>query len=75
MRTTTKTGEIIEKLGGQVALAKRLGVERMTVFYWVTQGIPARYWRWIVSEGVATWEELAKMKVESIEAKNKDKKI
>jgi hypothetical protein len=41
----------------------------------VTQGIPAKYWRWIVSEGVATWEELAKMKVESIEAKNKDKKI
>lgn len=75
MEKNKRVREIINKLGGVTKTAERLGLERMTVHYWLSDGVPIKYWRWIVKQGVATWEDLGRAKVETLEAKERNKSL
>lgn len=73
MEKNKKVKQIIVKLGGVAQVAERLGIQRMAVQHWLTDGIPVRRWRWLIKQGVATWEELAKLYVEMQEEREKGK--
>lgn len=68
MRKHTTIDSIIERLGGQTFLAKRLGVTRQAINRWRTQGLPKRQWPIVIALGysmeeVYTIDMLAKSKL------------
>ena len=75
MEKNKRVREIIKKLGGASKIAQKLGLQRMSVYFWLWDGVPIKYWRWIISEGVATWEDLGRSKVEALEAKERDRSL
>ena len=52
--------EIIEALGGQVAVAYKMGVSQSTVYKWEHSGVPYWHWRKIIklSKDKYTLEDL-----------------
>lgn len=74
MKQNEKVRAVLARLGGVTKTAESLGLERMTVHYWLTLGIPMKHWKWIIKQGAATWEELAKICVEMLEQREKGKR-
>lgn len=48
--------KIVERLGGQSVLARKLRVSRQSVYNWPTNGIPKRFWPIVMSLGYSMEE-------------------